>query len=141
MLIGRFTAILHAAARFVAPALDQRIAEAVQACSIQAIVSSQRSIETVQSWMVVSAFNEMGRKGAERQMYFWKAPSDDRGWTYVGLLCRLAVEIGLDRTPMTDRPGSSGRELREQRNRLRTWMLWVPIHSDGWRWTYHLAPS
>jgi len=65
MLIGRFTAILHAAARFVAPALDQRIAEAVQGCSIEAIVNSQRSIETVQSWMVVSAFNEMGRRGAE----------------------------------------------------------------------------
>jgi hypothetical protein len=123
ILIGRFTAILHAAARFVAPALDERIADAVQTCSIQSIMGSQRSIETVQSWMVVSPIDEQGLRGAKCQMYFWKAPSDDRGWTYVGLLCRLAVEIGLDRTSMTDRPGSSVRELREQRNRIRTWML------------------
>jgi len=61
-------------------------------------------------------------------MYFWKDPKDDRGWTYVGLLCRLAVEIGLDRTAMTDKPGAIEQETRERRNRIRTWMLQVDYH-------------
>jgi len=56
-------------------------------------------------------------------MYFWKAPNDDRGWTYVGLLCRLAVEIGLDKTPLSDMPGAGIQAIREQRSRMRTWML------------------
>lgn len=68
------------------------------------------------------------------QMFFYKAPQDDRGWTYVGLLCRLAVEIGLDRTPASDAPDASEYAQRTRRNRIRTWMLSVNrIIGRSWR--------
>lgn len=38
-------------------------------------------------------------------------------------LCRIAVEIGLDRTPIVDSPGMLDVQKRERRNSVRTWML------------------
>lgn len=119
--------MLAAAARFVAPTLAPTIAQEVAQCSVQAVLDSQRNIETVQAWMVVGqkALAFPAIESSVLQMFFYKAPRDDRGWTYVGMLCRLAVEIGLDRTQSEDAPGSSERSQRERRNRVRTWMLWA----------------
>lgn len=43
--------------------------------SVHAIFASHRSLEDIQSWMLV---------------YFWKTPRDNRAWTYVGLVSAAA---------------------------------------------------
>lgn len=52
-LTVRFTAILLAAARFINPSLVITLTEVVKECLVEAILGSHRSIETVQSWMIV----------------------------------------------------------------------------------------
>jgi hypothetical protein len=53
--------------------------------------------------------------------YFVLAHNNREKLTYQ--LCRIAVEIGLDRTPIVDSPGMSDMQKRERRNSVRTWML------------------
>ncbi|RSH92010.1 hypothetical protein EHS25_009381 [Saitozyma podzolica] len=103
-----FTTMLSASAKFIAPSIMSILSSAVAEYSVQAIFGSKKTVETVQSWMV---------------MYFWKPPRDKRAWTYVGLISRAAIEIGLDRTPTDDKMGASELQQRERRNQIRTWML------------------
>nr|XP_019046765.1 hypothetical protein I302_05519 [Kwoniella bestiolae CBS 10118]OCF25695.1 hypothetical protein I302_05519 [Kwoniella bestiolae CBS 10118] len=103
-----FTTILSSAARFIAPSISSMLSTVVAEYSVQAIFGSRKTVETVQGWMMV---------------YFWKSAKDKRAWTYVGLVCRTATEIGLDNTPMEDEPGATELQQRERRNCARTWML------------------
>jgi len=93
-LMTRFTTILGAAARFIGPAVSHEIAVDVKVCFVQAILRSLRSIETVQSWMVIC--RHVYLTADDTWMCFWKDPEDRCGWTHAGLLCRLAVEMGFD---------------------------------------------
>lgn len=119
--------ILSAAARFIAPGIAGTIHQDVRECSTQAALGHRRSVETVQAWMIVCSDNVTevccSIAADDGQVYFWKDPRDNRAWTYVGLLCRLAVEIGLNRTSTSNGPETGETVQRERRNRTRTWML------------------
>ncbi|WVW84362.1 hypothetical protein I302_106396 [Kwoniella bestiolae CBS 10118] len=116
-----FTTILSSAARFIAPSISSMLSTVVAEYSVQAIFGSRKTVETVQGWMMVSKSRADGH--ADDQVYFWKSAKDKRAWTYVGLVCRTATEIGLDNTPMEDEPGATELQQRERRNCARTWML------------------
>nr|XP_018259519.1 uncharacterized protein I303_07587 [Kwoniella dejecticola CBS 10117]OBR81677.1 hypothetical protein I303_07587 [Kwoniella dejecticola CBS 10117] len=103
-----FTTILASSARFIAPSISRLLARIVAEYSVQAIFGGRKTVETVQGWMMV---------------YFWKPPKDKRAWTYVGLVCRTATEIGLDHTLVEDEVGATDLQKRERRNCVRTWML------------------
>ena len=68
---GSFTSMLSSASKFIAPSLSSQLLRLSIEHSVHAIFASHRSIEDVQSWMLV---------------YFWKTPRDNRAWTYVGLV-------------------------------------------------------
>lgn len=52
--MNRFTTMLSASAKFIAPSIMSILSSAVAEYSVQAIFGSKKTVETVQSWMVVS---------------------------------------------------------------------------------------
>ncbi|KAI0003317.1 fungal-specific transcription factor domain-containing protein [Russula compacta] len=54
---------------------------------------------------------------------YWREPEDTRTWMYIGLACRMSVELGLNRYMSPPPPNESELQLRERRNRERTYLV------------------
>ena len=54
---------------------------------------------------------------------YWKEPDDTRTWTYIGFACRMAVELGLNRYVGRRPAEETDFQMRERRNRERTYLV------------------
>jgi hypothetical protein len=137
--------MLSASAKFIAPSIMSILSSAVAEYSVQAIFGSRKTVETVQSWMVVRngyfGQHTSAVLSADRSsdVFLETASRQTRmdirrlGWFFLYLthwklltsvqISRAATEIGLDRTPVDDKLGASELQQRERRNQIRTWML------------------
>ncbi|KAI5296669.1 hypothetical protein KEM52_002076 [Ascosphaera acerosa] len=110
-----FSALLCATAKFLAPDLHQRLYDHVESQLREIMPAGQKSTEIVQGILL---------------MTYWKQPSDSRAWLLVGYAIRACIEMGWHQLPPTNlEPGMTmlqpdrEMELRERRNKERTWLL------------------
>jgi hypothetical protein len=103
-----FTVLLMAGCKFFKPELYQPCKKLANEMCVQAFAEGWKSIEVVQAFAC---------------MTYWKEPNDNRTWTYIGYACRMAIELGLNRYFPEPPPGETEVQLRERRNRERTYLV------------------
>ncbi|KAG1778609.1 fungal-specific transcription factor domain-containing protein [Suillus placidus] len=54
---------------------------------------------------------------------YWREQEDNRTWMYIGYACRMAVELGLNRYHAKPPAHETDFQLRERRNRERTYLV------------------
>ncbi|KAI0747772.1 hypothetical protein C8Q80DRAFT_1316191 [Daedaleopsis nitida] len=75
-------------------------------------------------------------------MTYWKEPADRRTWTYIGMACRMAVSLRLNRSFGVRQNSETDIQMLERRNRERTYLvLFVHDRSlsmqTGKQWMLH----
>ncbi|WEW57044.1 hypothetical protein PRK78_002503 [Emydomyces testavorans] len=108
--------LLAAAAKVFSPHLYVRLHDHVEFLLSDILGSGQKSTEIVQGICLVT---------------HWKEPSDSRAWMLVGYAIRACIEMGWHRLsptnldPAENGPGGHEKEmeLRERRNKERTWLM------------------
>ncbi|KZT03432.1 uncharacterized protein LAESUDRAFT_716247 [Laetiporus sulphureus 93-53] len=103
-----FTALVMACCKFFQPELYQSVLRLAHDFAIRAFAENWKSVEVVQAFAC---------------MTYWKEPDDTRTWTYIGYACRMAVELGLNRYVGKRAVGEAEPQMRERRNRERTYLV------------------
>ncbi|EEP81413.1 predicted protein [Uncinocarpus reesii 1704] len=111
-----FSILLAAAAKVFSPQLYVKLHEHVESLLREILGSGQKSTEIVQGICLIT---------------HWKEPSDSRAWMLVGYAIRACMEMGWHKlNPTHLEPAEDGQEghtkemeLRERRNRERTWLM------------------
>ncbi|KAH9941410.1 hypothetical protein B0H21DRAFT_550934 [Amylocystis lapponica] len=103
-----FTTLIMACCKFFRPELYPTLQTLAQKYAVRAFAEGWTRIEVAQAFASLT---------------FWREPNDVRVWTYIGYACRMAVELGLNRTAVPPPRGESDMQLRERRNRERTYLL------------------
>ncbi|KAI0693284.1 hypothetical protein BC835DRAFT_1088575 [Cytidiella melzeri] len=86
------------------PGLFSLLMDIAQDAASEALISGQKSVETVQAFLLLAVYPVPQKK--------W---TDCRSWLLAGVAIRLAQELELDKMPRGD-------DERENFNRIRTWM-------------------
>ncbi|KZT66725.1 hypothetical protein DAEQUDRAFT_674611 [Daedalea quercina L-15889] len=106
-----FTAFIMACCKFFKPEKYKEVLELAHQYAICAFAENWKRVEVVQAFAC---------------MTYWREPEDTRTWTYIGYACRMAVELGLNRYVGRRPPAENDLQMRERRNRERTYLvLWV----------------
>ncbi|CCM06519.1 uncharacterized protein FIBRA_08791 [Fibroporia radiculosa] len=103
-----FTTLVMACCKFFKTELYLSMLRLAHDFAVRAFAENWRSAEVVQAFAC---------------MTYWKEPDDTRTWTYIGYACRMAVELGLNRYVGKRQPGETDVQMRERRNRERTYMV------------------
>ncbi|KZV67951.1 hypothetical protein PENSPDRAFT_583137 [Peniophora sp. CONT] len=103
-----FTVILMAGCKFFKPEAFRQCQKMANELATRAFAENWKSVEVVQAFACLC---------------YWKEPEDTRTWTYIGYACRMAIELGLNRYHATAPPGENEYQLRERRNRERTYLV------------------
>lgn len=112
-----FTTILCYAAKFFNNGFYKPLYKHVEALLSGIMISGEQSTEIIQGLCVNT---------------FWKEPSDSRTWLRLGYAIRASMEMGYHQlhptnlTPDMRNPAPERereREIREARNRERTWLM------------------
>ncbi|KAI0071471.1 hypothetical protein K474DRAFT_1712429 [Panus rudis PR-1116 ss-1] len=103
-----FTVLIMACCKFFKPELYRDMLRMANEMAGRAFAEGWKSVEVVQAFAC---------------MTYWRDPEDGRTWTFIGYACRLAVELGLN-TYLRHLPsGETDFQLRERRNRERTYLV------------------
>ncbi|KAF5372913.1 hypothetical protein D9758_001761 [Tetrapyrgos nigripes] len=106
-----FTVMLMAGCKFFKPELFKQCQKLANELAGKAFIEAWKSVEVIQAFAC---------------LIYWKDPDDNRTWTFVGYACRMAVELGLNRYVAHPPPHETDLQLRERRNRERTYLvLWI----------------
>jgi hypothetical protein len=103
-----FTVLVMAGCKFFKPELYRSCQKLAQEMAVRAFAEGWKSVEVVQAFACLT---------------YWKEPDDTRTWTYIGYACRMAVELGLNRYTARPPPHETEFQLRERRNRERTYLV------------------
>ena len=101
-----FTAMLMACCKFFRPEKYQDVRRLAQQWCLYAFAEGIESVETVQALAC---------------MTYWKEPKDQRTWQYIGMACRMAVNLKLNR--YAPQANESDLQFFERRNRERTFLV------------------
>ncbi|KAJ7052617.1 hypothetical protein C8F01DRAFT_1261749 [Mycena amicta] len=106
-----FTAVCAIASRFYTerPELYPQAMHYAQLAAGTALISGQKCVESVQGYILLSLYPVPARR--------WE---DERGWLYLGLAIRLAIDLNLH-LPNTAQPINES-HAREMLNRTRVWL-------------------
>lgn len=106
-----FTVICAIASRFYTerPGLYSDIMHYAQLAAGTALISGPKNIEAVQAYILLSLYPVPARR--------WE---EDRGWLYLGLAIRFAVDLNLHH-PSSAKPQNEA-HAREMLNRTRVWL-------------------
>lgn len=103
-----FTVLIMAGSKFFRPEIFKRCQKLANDLRIRAFAEGWKSVEVVQAFACLT---------------YWKEPDDNCTWTYIGYAARMAVELGLNRYVPHPPPHESDFQLRERRNRERTYLV------------------
>ncbi|KAI8998949.1 fungal-specific transcription factor domain-containing protein [Trametes punicea] len=122
-----FTAILMACCKFFRANLYPAVRKLAEEWCVFTFAEGIESVETVQALAC---------------MTYWKEPADRRTWTYIGLACRMAVNLRLNKYVGQRQPQETTLAFLERRNRERTYLvLFVHDRSlsmqTGKQWMLH----
>lgn len=106
-----FTAFIMACCKFFKADMYQPVLHLAHQYAVRAFAENWKRVEVVQAFAC---------------MTYWKEPDDTRTWMYIGYACRMAIDLGLNRYVGRRPTGESEMQMRERRNRERTYLvLWV----------------
>lgn len=103
-----FTTMLMACCKFFCPASYPAVRRLAHEWCVYTFAEGTESVETVQALAC---------------MTYWKEPADRRTWTYIGMACRMAVNLRLNRYVGHRQMNESIEQLLERRNRERTYLV------------------
>ncbi|KAI0272138.1 fungal-specific transcription factor domain-containing protein [Russula aff. rugulosa BPL654] len=103
-----FTVLIMAGCKFFKPESFKPCQKLAHEFSVRAFAENWKSVEVVQAFACLT---------------YWKEPEDTRTWMYIGLACRMSVELGLNRYLSSPPPNETELQLRERRNRERTYLV------------------
>jgi hypothetical protein len=121
-----FTTLLMAGAKFFKPECYRACQNLANEHAVRGFLEGWKSVEVVQAFAC---------------MTYWKEPEDTRTWTYIGYVwfilffpflsrltsflkaCRMAVELGLNKCVQQRNQRETEYQLRERRNRERTYLV------------------
>ncbi|OCH95228.1 hypothetical protein OBBRIDRAFT_721011 [Obba rivulosa] len=103
-----FTTMLMASCKFFKPELYAQLTRLANDFATRAFMEGWRRVEVVQAFACLT---------------YWKEPTDTRVWMYIGYACRMAVDLRLNRYVGHRTQQESEFELRERRNRERTYLV------------------
>lgn len=103
-----FTALMMAGCKFFEPSLYKDCLRLAHNLALCAFSKAWKRIEVVQAFAC---------------MTYWREQEDNRTWTYIGYACRMAVDLGLNRFVAKPPPNETDFQLRERRNRERTYLV------------------
>lgn len=103
-----FTCIIMAGCKFWKPHLYPACQQLAHDTCVKVFATGIKSIGIVQSFAC---------------MTYWKEPDDQNTWTYIGYACRMAIELGLNRYVAKPREDETEQQLRERRDRERTYLV------------------
>jgi hypothetical protein len=103
-----FTVLIMAGCKFFKPESFKACQKLSYEFAVRAFAENWKSVEVVQAFSCLT---------------YWKEPEDTRTWMYIGLACRMAVELGLNRYVSPPPPNETELQLRERRNRERTYLV------------------
>ncbi|CDO70586.1 hypothetical protein BN946_scf184636.g19 [Trametes cinnabarina] len=122
-----FTAILMACCKFFCANLYPAVRRLAEEWCVFTFQEGTESVETVQALAC---------------MTYWKEPADRRTWMYIGMACRMAVNLRLNKYVGRRQPHETTLAFLERRNRERTYLvLFVHDRSlsmqTGKQWMLH----
>ncbi|KAH9967928.1 fungal-specific transcription factor domain-containing protein [Russula dissimulans] len=103
-----FTVLIMAGCKFFKPESFKPCQKLAHEFAVRAFAENWKSVEVVQAFACLT---------------YWREPEDTRTWMYIGLACRMAVELGLNRYVSPPPPTETELQLRERRNRERTYLV------------------
>lgn len=103
-----FTTLIMAGCKFFKQDLYKPCQKLAHDFAVRAFAEAWKRVEVVQAFACLT---------------YWKEPDDNRTWTYIGYACRMAVELGLNRYVAKPPAHESQFQLRERRNRERTYLV------------------
>lgn len=103
-----FTTIIMACCKFFQPDLYITVQKVAHEFAVKAFAEAWKRVEVVQAFACLT---------------YWKEPDDTRTWTYIGYACRMAVELGLNRYVGRRPTEETEFQMRERRNRERTYLV------------------
>lgn len=103
-----FTALMMAGCKFFEPNLYKDCLRLAHELALCAFSKAWKGVEVVQAFAC---------------MTYWREQEDNCTWTYIGYACRMAVELGLNRFVAKPPPNETEFQLRERRNRERTYLV------------------
>ncbi|KAI1790697.1 fungal-specific transcription factor domain-containing protein [Ganoderma leucocontextum] len=103
-----FTTMLMACCKFFCPASYPAVRRLAHEWCVYTFAEGTENVETVQALAC---------------MTYWKEPADRRTWTYIGMACRMAVNLRLNRYVGHRQMNESTEQLLERRNRERTYLV------------------
>lgn len=103
-----FTTMLMACCKFFCPISYPDVRRLAHEWSVYTFAEGTESVETVQALAC---------------MTYWKEPADRRTWMYIGMACRMAVNLRLNRYVGGRQTNESHDQVLERRNRERTYLV------------------
>ncbi|KAH9857745.1 fungal-specific transcription factor domain-containing protein [Lenzites betulinus] len=103
-----FTAMLMACCKFFKPAIYPEVRRLAEQWSIFTFAEGIETVETVQALAC---------------MTYWKEPTDRRTWSYIGMACRMAVNLRLNKYVGRRQPNETALHFLERRNKERTYLV------------------
>jgi len=103
-----FTVLIMAGCKFFKPESFKPCQRLAHEFGVRAFAENWKSVEVVQAFACLT---------------YWKEPEDTRTWMYIGMACRMSVELGLNRYVSPPPPNETELQLRERRNRERTYLV------------------
>ncbi|KAH7889823.1 fungal-specific transcription factor domain-containing protein, partial [Phlebopus sp. FC_14] len=103
-----FTTLIMAGCKFFEPSLYKECLRLAHKLAVYAFDKAWKRVEVVQAFACLT---------------YWREQDDNRTWTYIGYACRMAVELGLNRFVAKPPENETEFQLRERRNRERTYLV------------------
>jgi len=103
-----FTTLIMAGCKFFEPSLYKECLRLAHELAIRAFAENWKRVEVVQAFACLT---------------YWREQDDNRTWMYIGYACRMAVELGLNRYVAKPPAHESDFQLRERRNKERTYLV------------------
>ncbi|KAI0822684.1 hypothetical protein BC628DRAFT_1326791 [Trametes gibbosa] len=103
-----FTTMLMACCKFFKPAIYPAVRRLAEEWCVFTFAEGTESVETVQALAC---------------MTYWKEPTDRRTWSYIGMACRMAVNLRLNKFVGRRQPAETSLHFLERRNKERTYLV------------------
>jgi hypothetical protein len=103
-----FTTLIMAGCKFFEPSLYKECLRLANELAVRAFAEGWKRVEVIQAFSCLT---------------YWREQEDNRTWMYIGYACRMAVELGLNRYHAKPPAHETEFQLRERRNRERTYLV------------------
>ncbi|KAI0781282.1 fungal-specific transcription factor domain-containing protein [Trametes elegans] len=103
-----FTTMLMASCKFFRPSLYPSVKRLAEELCAFAFIEGEQSVETAQAFACLT---------------YWSETTDRRTWSYIGMACRMALNLRLNKYVGRRQPNEEDIPFLERRNRERTYLV------------------